>query len=113
MRVSLVDWCSPFDAALAASDVAAVFLLDREGLWRFDETWTRDAFAREPGPHRRGEAWRLLRDRATGWVTLVFTNSPDLLTAHPRADVRTYASLQDALAARARFGNPAIAKEAW
>ncbi|MFM2160922.1 MAG: hypothetical protein RLZZ383_434 [Pseudomonadota bacterium] len=111
--MTLVAWCSPFDAALAASDVAAVFLLDREGLWRFDETWTRDAFARESGPHRRGAAWRLLRDRATGWVTLVHTNSPDLLSVHPRADVRTYGSLDEALAARAAFGNPPIAKEVW
>ena len=111
--MTLVAWCSPFDAALAASDVAAVFLLDREGLWRFDETWTRDAFARESGPHRRGAAWRLLRDRATGWVTLVHTTSPDLLSVHPRADVRTYGSVDEALAARAAFGNPPIAKEPW
>ena len=111
--MTLVAWCSPFDAALAASDVAAVFLLDREGLWRFDETWTRDAFARESGPHRRGAAWRLLRDRATGWVTLVHTNSPDLLSVHPRADVRTYGSVDEALAARAAVGNPPIAKEPW
>ena len=113
MRVTLAEWCSPFDAALAASDVAGVFLLDREGLWRFDETWTRDAWSREPGPHRVGVTWRLLRDRGTGWVTVVQTNSPDLLAAHPRADVRTYDTLRDALAARDALGRLPIAREAW
>lgn len=106
-------FCSPFDDALAHTGPAAVFLPDREGALRFDADWTRDAWERAPGPHAHGWTWRLLRDHATGFVTLALVTSPTLLSVHPRADVRTYADQASAMAARSAFGRPPVAREAW
>lgn len=106
-------FCNDFDEALARSGPAAVFLLDQEGRLRFDADWTRDAWGREPGPHEHGWVWRLLRDRGTGFVTLVLVTSPTLIQAHPRADIRSYADEAEARAARAAFGRPPLTREAW
>lgn len=106
-------FCNPFDEALAADGPPAVFLFDREGLLRFDETWTRDAYNRSPGPHARGEAWLLLRDRATGFVTLAMVTSATLIPHWPRADVRAYATRAAAEEARAAFGQPPLAEAPW
>lgn len=106
-------YCGPFDKAVALHGPAAVFLRDRDDLWRIDELWTRDAWQRDPGPHESRLCWRLLRDHATGFVVLVMSGSPTLLTSHPRADVRVYEVEADALAARAAFGTPPVCREPW
>jgi len=106
-------FCSDFDAALAAAGPAAVFLPDREGLLRFDAEWTRGAWGRLPGEHPRAPAWGLLRDRDTGFVLLVYTTARSLLAEHPRMDVQTFDSRAQADAARAAFGHPPVAREAW
>lgn len=108
-----MDSCNPFDTYLAESGPPAVFLFDREGLLRFDPTWTRDAYGREPGPHERGEAWLLLRDHGTGFVTMIFVTSTTLVPSWPRADVRRYTTRAEAEAARAAVGNPPVCKEPW
>jgi hypothetical protein len=110
----MIPFCNPFDEALASQPGApAVFLLDREGMLRFDETWTRDAWGRDPGPHAWGVVWRLLRDRATGYVTLVMTTSPTLNATHPRCDVRSFATWEEASAARASWGPLPLCPEPW
>ncbi len=108
-----MEFCSPFDEAMAHNGPAGVFLRDREGLFRFDSTWTRDAWGRAAGPHRSGWCWLLLRDRTSGYVQLLLVTSPTLLTAHPRADVASYDSLEVASATRAKFGAPPISAEPW
>ena len=101
--------CNPFDEHLLAHGPPAVFLLDREGMLRFDETWTRDAWGREPGPHASGHVWLLLRDRGTGYVMIVLSTSPTLIVSHPRCDVRAFPTREAAEAVRATFGSPPIA----
>ncbi|MCB9666105.1 MAG: hypothetical protein H6732_18500 [Alphaproteobacteria bacterium] len=108
-----MTFCNPFDEALARSGLAAVFLLDREGLLRFDATWTRDAWGREPGPHAAGEGWLLFRDHQTGFVTLALVTSPTLVPSWPRADVRRFGTQAEAEAARAAFGVPPVTREPW
>jgi len=113
---SHMEFCSPFDAALAAAGPPAVFLPDREGLLRFDAEWTRDAWGRNPGPHAPGARWTLLRDHDTGFVMLALVTSPTLLPepdGHHRMDVRSFDSAEDATAARATYGEPPICTEAW
>ncbi len=106
-------FCNPFDASLADRGPAAVFLPDREGLLRFDETWTRDCWGRAPGPHAPGDAWTLMRDRATGYVMLALVTSPTLLVTHPRLEIRQHTTQAAAEAERATYGTPPIARDAW
>lgn len=106
-------FCNAFDAALAQSGPASVFLPDREGKLRFDESWTRDAWGHHPGPHPHGWRWLLLRDHDTTYVTLVFVTSPTLIPTHPRADVRSFATRAEAEAARAAFGEPPLCASSW
>lgn len=96
-------WSSPLDEVLATS-VPCILLPDKEDLLRYDDTWTRDAYNRNPGPHALAPTWALLRDRATGFVTFVLATSPTLLTDHPRADVTVYPTAAAARAARAALG---------
>jgi hypothetical protein len=106
-------FCNAFDAHLAASGPAAVFLPDHEGLYRFDASWTRDAWERAPGPHAPGWRWVLVRDGATGFVQLVLATSPTLLAAHPRGDVRAFVDEAEARAARDAFGRPPVSPTPW
>ena len=108
-----MDFCSDFDAELARQGPAAVFLPDRDGLWRFDAEWTRDAWGRHPGPHALAPTYTLLRDHDTGFVLLVLVSSPTLLPDHPRMDVRAFGDKQAAVAERVRFGVVPVAGEAW
>ena len=103
-------WSSPLDGALAAS-VPCVLLPDKEGLLRYDDTWTRDAFNRNPGPHALEDTWTLLRDRDTGFVTFVLATSPTLLAGHPRADVAVYPTAAAAMAVRTQLGPIPILRE--
>lgn len=108
-----MEFCSPFDAALAQEGPAAVFLPDRDGALRFDATWTRDCWGRAPGPHRPGWTWLLTRDRASGFVNLVLVTSPTLLTEHPRLDLRRFTTLEQAQAALSALDHPPFAREPW
>lgn len=108
-----MEFCSPFDEALARTGPAAVFLPDRDGLLRFEPDRTRDCWERTPGPHEAGWTWLLLRDRGTGFVNLLLVTSPTLIPSHPRADVRRYEDVGAAQAALSAFGRPALAVEAW
>lgn len=109
-----MQFCSEFDAALAETGPAAVFLPDRNGDLRFEPSWTRDCWGRKPGPHERGRVWMLARDRASGFVQLVFVNSSTLLVEHPRLDLRVYPDAASARAALEAYGIPPIVDEdAW
>ncbi len=111
--MSSLLFCNLFDEALFRQGVPAVFLRDREGRLRFDETWTRDAWGLAEGPHEPGTQWMLLRDRGTGYVQFVVATSPSLLRQHPRSDVRRFGSMEEALEALASFGHPALCSEPW
>lgn len=106
-------FCSAFDESLAATGPAAIFLPDEEGLWRFDPSWTRDAWGRAAGPHPHGIVYAALRDRRNGFAFVAMVSSKSLLTAHPRLDVRLFDSLDDARGFVSSFGDPALAKAAW
>ena len=106
-------FCSPFDEALAHHGPAGVFLRDPEGQFRFHLTWTRDAWGRAPGPHEHGWTWLLLRDSDTGFVQLALVTSPTLIEDHPRADVRPYATFEEAVEARRAFGEPPMSATPW
>ena len=108
-----VEFCNSFDERLARKGPAAVFLVDREGLLRFDARWTRDAWERASGPHLINWRWLLLRDRASGFVLLALSTGQSLLESHPRLDVRSFDSCELALEAREVFGNPPICEASW
>jgi hypothetical protein len=108
-----MDYCSPYDEALAASGAPAIFLPDREGLLRFDAEWTRGAWGRLEAAPARDPAWFLLRDRGTGFVALAYTTARGLLAEHPRMDTRAFATRAEAEAARAAFGRPPLASDPW
>lgn len=106
-------FATAFDEALAHRGPPAVFLPDREGLLRFDADWTRDCWERSTEPMSAGWTWVLLRDRATRFVNLLLVTSPAVLSSHPRADVRIYATFEEATAALAAFGRPPLAGDTW
>lgn len=108
-----LTFCNPFDETLATQGPPAIFLPDREGLLRFDESWTRDAWGRNPGPHALSPAWGLVRDHATRFVTLVLVTSPSLLADWPGADVRLFSTRDEADAARSALGALPMAGEPW
>lgn len=108
-----MEFCSPFDEALANGGPPGVFLFDPEGALRFQPTWTRDVYGRAPGTHAHAWTWLLARDKATGFVQLVLVTSPTLLTEHPRLQLRVFASIEAARAELATWGRPAIAPDPW
>lgn len=108
-----MEFCSPFDEALATTGPAAIFLPDREGLMRFEPSWTRDCWGRASGPHAYGRTWLLARDRASGFVQLVLATSPTLLVDHPRLDLRVFPDLEAARAALVALGDPPVVAEGW
>jgi len=108
-----MEFCSSFDESLAHHGPAAVFLPDTEGRWRFQPSWTRDVWGRNEADHALGWTWTLLRDRDSGFVMLALITAPTLVTEHPRLDIRTYATLEEAKAARSEYGNPPRCEEPW
>ncbi len=108
-----MPFCSAFDEVLAHHGPAAVFLLDREAMYRFAPNWTRDAWTRSAGPHEPGWTWWLARDHASGFVQLVMTTSPTLLGDHPRFALRRFDGEAEALKARDALGRPAVTATAW
>ena len=106
-------FCSPFDDALAEQGPPAVFLLDREGDWRFAPNWTRDAWngTGEGGLHHA--RWVLARDRDSGFVQMLLCTGTLLLREHPRHDLRHYETEAAARAARAAYGSPPVSRESW
>ena len=106
-------FCSPFDEALAQSGPAAVFLLGRKGTLRLNENWSRDVWERAPGPHEHGFCWIAFRDHGTGWVQLLLVTSPTLLQEHPKGDVCSFETREEAEAFIAGFGQPPLCKDPW
>ena len=108
-----MDFCDPFDRALAETGPPCIFLPDREGFLRFDADWSRDCWTRSEAPLAPGWRWVLLRDADTGFVQLILATAANLLVAHPRGQVRSFAELEDALAAVQAFGRPPLAEQPW
>ena len=106
-----MGFCNAFDERLSTTGPAAVFLRDHEGMWRFDASWTRDAWERNPGPHALDPRWVHVRDYDTGFVVCVLVTSPTLLPAHPRGEVRAYTSQEEAFTALEAIGRPPVRKE--
>ncbi len=111
--VQAMEFCTPFDEALAHQGPPGVFLFDAEGALRFQVTWTRDLYGRAPGPHALGWRWTLCRDIASGFVQLVLVTSPTLLTEHPRLELRAFEAYDEAKAALDALGVPAVAEAGW
>lgn len=108
-----MDFCNPFDAAIAAHGPAAVFLLDREGKLRLAPRWSRDTWGRHGADRGRDEAWLLLRDPGTTYVILAYATGAWLLDDHPRLEVRRFPDEAAARAAWAALGRPPVDPEAW
>ena len=108
-----MKFCSIYDETLAAHGPAAVFLPDKRGAWRFDPEWSRDAWLRDEGPHAHGRSFRLWRDTQTGYVVLLMVTSETLLIQHPKGQVRSYATLEEAQHARKEFGQPPLSPTPW
>lgn len=108
-----MEFCTPFDEALAHQGPPGVFLFDAEGALRFQVTWTRDLYGRAEGPHELSWRWVLCRDRGSGFVQLVLVTAASLLREHPRLELRSFDDLDDARVALAAFGSPAISEAPW
>lgn len=108
-----MGFCNAFDERLASDGPAAIFLRDHEGLYRFDASWTRDAWERNPGPHDIQTVFVLVRDHATGFVARLLVSSPTLLQAHPRGDVKAFPTEADAEAYLQTLGSLAVSADAW
>ncbi len=108
-----MEFCTPFDEALATQGPPGVFLFDTEGALRFQATWTRDLHGRATGPHEPGWRWVLCRDKGSGFVQLVLVTSPTLLTEHPRLDLRVFEALEPAREALDALGTPPVAGASW
>lgn len=112
MRRGPLEFCDPFDAALAAV-LPAIFTVDADGRLRLDADRSRDAWARCAGPPGFEPCDCLFRDRATGWVQYALVTSPALCEAHPRADIARYPSVEAALEALSRLGRPPVWRGDW
>lgn len=116
-QVPTLEFCSSFDRAVAFEGPEALFIRDREGLWRLAPNWTRNAHEALEGDRAKnvGGEWRwlLARDHDTGFVQLLLSTGQDLLHAHPRMDLQCFAGLEEAEAARRSVGDPPVCKEAW
>ncbi|MED5369668.1 MAG: hypothetical protein VX899_01515 [Myxococcota bacterium] len=103
-----MDFLHDYDRACAESGPPSVFLLTHEGLWRVMPDLTRDGWVRLDRAPERDPAHGLMRDRATGFVTRVYTTSRALFDAHPRVDCTWYESEAEALAAYTALGRPPL-----
>ena len=108
-----MEFCTPFDEALAHTGPPGVFLFDADGALRFQITWTRDLYGRAEGPHAPGWRWVLCRDRGSGFTQLVLVTSPTLLTDHPRLELRSFEDVDEARRALDDLGTPPVAEEPW
>ncbi len=106
-----MEFVSDFDAETARSGVPSIFLRDSDGLWKVEANLTRDCWERTH-PVARDEGHGLMRDRATGFVTLVYVTGRGLLEEHPRADITWFDTAQDARAALDGLGRPPIQRSA-
>lgn len=98
-------FCSPYDLALAETGPATIFLRTLEGLWRVQPDLSRDGCERLKRVPERDEGYGLMTDRATRFVTPVFTTSLALFEDHPRVDVQWFedeAAMDEALLALGR-----------
>jgi len=104
-------FCGEYDRVLEQEGPASIFLLDREGTLRFDETWTRDCWGRRPVERMPG-AWFLVRDMGSGFVHPVYATG-DLLKDHPRLQVRRVGDWAAVQAALRDLGSPAVETTPW
>lgn len=102
-----MEFVSEYDRETAERGVPSIFLRDSDGLWRVESNLTRDCWERTH-PTMRHLGHGLMRDRATGFVTLVFVTSRALLEDHPRADITWFDTPEDARAALDALGRPPI-----
>ena len=97
-------FCGDFDAWVARSGPAAVFVQTIEGDWRVEPDLSRFAWGRV-GAERLGNStgiWHaLVRDRATGFVSWWLVSHPALLEDHPRVEATLFKSEAEARAALA------------
>ncbi len=117
VQVPTLEFCSSFDRAVAHEGPEALFVRDREGLWRLAPNWTRNAYEALDGDRsaRSSAAWRwlLARDHDTGFVQLLLCTGPDLLHNHPRMDLQCFVGLEEAQTARKAYGDPPVCLESW
>ncbi|HJN72749.1 MAG TPA: hypothetical protein QGF58_02335 [Myxococcota bacterium] len=100
-----MEFVSTYDAEMAASGPAGIFLRDPDGLWKFDSDLSRDCWARA-APLTRDPGFGLMRDRASGFNTPVYVTGRGIFDDHPRLDVTWYADLPAMLAALSALGSP-------
>lgn len=103
-----MEFLHDYDRAAAESGPPSVFLLTHEGLWRLMPDLTRDGWVRLERTPAREEGHGLMRDRATGYVTRVFTTGRALFEDHPRVDCTWFGSESEALAAYEALGRPPL-----
>ncbi|MCB9741672.1 MAG: hypothetical protein H6741_02085 [Alphaproteobacteria bacterium] len=107
-----MDFANPFDAALAQGGAPAIFVLNDEGAWKLAHMLTRDAWERQ-GSAERDPCFALVRDSATGFVSLWYSTGRALLEGHPRAELRFFEDGAAAAEALAALGRPPVVKESW
>ncbi len=117
VQVPTLEFCSSFDRAVAHEGPEALFIRDREGLWRLAPNWTRNAYDALEGDRAQSAQktwrWLLARDHDTGFVQLLLCTGQDLLHAHPRMDLQYFDGLEEGDAARSAYGDPPVCKETW
>ena len=87
------------DAAIGASGIAALFVLNHDGLLQLDLMRSRDFRRYNPGPWLSGLTHAMLVDHGTGWPQYVLFTSPGLAQSHPRLDIHLFDDEYSALAA--------------
>ncbi len=102
-------FCSPYDEELALHGPPSIFLRTPDGLWRVQPDLARDGCARLKRVPERSEGHGLMQDKATRFVTRVYTTSRALFEDHPRVLLSWYPSEEEADAALAELGCPPLA----
>ena len=103
-----MQFCSPYDEAVAASGPPSIFLRTLEGVWRVQPDLSRDGCERLKRVPARQEGHGLMTDTATGFVTAVYTTGRSLFEDHPRVTVKWFASEAEAAAALDALGRPPV-----
>jgi hypothetical protein len=115
-KPSVDGYCGEFDARVARSGTAAIFVRTIEGAWRLEPDLSRHAWE-QVGSEALADNGRmvhaLLRDKATGYVSWWLLSHPGLLAEHPRLDARLFECEDEAQAELEALGTPPMAGEAW
>ena len=102
-----IPFADAFDLEIARAGPVALFTLDPRGQLRLALNRSREQRRHAPGDHPRAVCHCMFLDRATRHRQYVLTTSPALCMDHPRADIETFESQQEALAAVNFSGQPA------